>query len=290
MSELTSCIEHVRNMMSKTFPPITLADIRPHIVRLFEEGVTMKPIVDLLVKRQHDLHEEMVLGLRNHDHLSPDDFKVIERILGVNELTPENREHWEAKFKSGRARYWCPQCGYSGNEEFPKAKAFGPNVMFCYQCGLLVDDSRYFTLQWTHEEQKAHEVQRDARRAELEAKRLAEAELRRKQESQTKEVRSEAVTAVKAIDEFQWVLEGDDEESFVWDEHNAEKRIRRVSSLMLRPLMFGKLPVPADDVVAYFKGDLKPADGDDLQAAEKEFNRCAQSFDKMTMEMEAEND
>jgi hypothetical protein len=289
MSELTSCIEHVRNMMSKTYPPVTLADIRPQIVRLFEEGVTMKPIVDLLVARQHELHEEMVLGLRNHDHLSPDDFKIIERTLGVNELTPENREHWEAKFRSGLARYWCPQCGYAGNDEFPTGKGgFGSKYMWCYLCGHLVDDPRYFTRSWTPEEQKAHEAQRDKRRAELEAKRIAEGELKKKRDAQIASVRSDAVKATREIELHQWLLNGDDEDAFSWDEHDAQRKIRTVIALMLRPLNFGRLPIPADDVVAYFKQTMKDSD-DDLQAAAKEFNRCAQSFDKMTME-DADND
>ena len=291
MSELTSCIEHVKNMMSKTYPPITLADIRPQIVRLFEEGVTMKSIVDLLLKRQHDLHEEMVLGLRNHDHLSPDDFKVIERSLGVNESTPENREHWESKFRSGRARYWCPQCGYAGNEEFPNGKGgFGSNVMWCYLCGHLVGDPRYFTREWTTEEQKAHEAQRDSRRAELEAKRIAEGELKRQRTAQIASVRSDAVKATREIELHQWLLNGDDEDAFSWDEHDAEKRIRTITALMLRPLNFGRLPIPADDLIIYFKENLKPSDDDDLQASAKEFNRCATRFDKMTIEMEAAND
>jgi hypothetical protein len=284
LSELTSCIEHVRNMMSKTFPPVTLADIRPQIIRLFEEGVTMKPIVDLLVARQHTLHEEMVLGLRNPDHLSPGDIRVIERTLGVNELTPENREHWEAKFKSGRARYWCPQCGYAGNDEFRNGKSLGlPNYIACYQCSYL-EDSRYFSRGWTPEQQAAFEGERQARRAASEAKRIAESELKSQRGAQVASVRQGAIKVAREIELHQWLLNGDEEDTFSWDERQGEKRIRTVTALMLRPLNFGGLPIPADDLIAYFKANLKPPEDDDLQAAQTEFSNCALSFDKMTME------
>lgn len=292
MSELTSCIQAVEGLMSKSSWTDGM-QLRKQIVRLFEEGVDMKTIINALVARAHEKEEEVILqGLSpSSRHLNNDDLTAIERTLGINDPTPENQAAWERKFREGRARYWCPnpECGYAGNSEFRDGRATGIGLMQCCQCGRLVDDERYFTRRWTPEEQAAYERDRDARRAASEAKRLAATELKRKQESQTKEVRSEAVAAVKAIDEFQWVLDGDDAESFVWDEHDAEKRIRTVSSLMLRPLMFGKLVVPADDVVAYFKANLKPADDDDLQAAAREFNRCAQSFDRMTME-ETDND
>jgi hypothetical protein len=292
MSELTSCIQAVEGLMSKSSWTDGM-QLRKQIIRLFEEGVDMKTIIDALIARAHEKEEEVILqGLSpSSKYLSNDDLTTVERALGINDPTPENRAAWEMKFKEGRARYWCPnpECGYSGNDEFRDGRATGTGLMQCPQCGRLVDDMRYLTRKWTPEEQAAFEAERNARVAEWEAKRAAEGELKRQRDAQIASVRSDAVKATREIELHQWLLNGDDEDAFSWDEHDAERKIRTVIALMLRPLNFGRLPIPADDVVAYFKQTMKDSD-DDLQAANKEFNRCAQSFDKMTIETMEETD
>jgi hypothetical protein len=283
MSELVNCIEHVYQLMAKC-ESTDRAEVRRRIIRLFEEGIGTKAIIDALLVVASQKHEQRVLLdlSPSSDNLSDADFNEVEKILGVNEPTPENKAHWEEKFRSGRARYWCPSCGYSGNDEFTSLDKIGlTGVIRCSQCPYF-EDARYFTRKWTPEEHQAFEAERTARRAAVSTRRVADAELKAKRATQQAAVRSEAVKAAKLIDEYQWTLSGEDPEDYEYVE--LESAIRTVMNLMLRPTAVGQLPVPPDDLVAYFKSNLRPTD--DLEAAQKEFNRCVREYDAMVMSME----
>ena len=281
MSELTTCIQAVSGLMSQS-ETTNPKELRKRIVRLYEEGIDTKTLIAALIARGHEKEEELILSGGSLDSLplTISDLTAVERTLGINDITPENRAAWEKKFREGRALYWCPECGYAGNGEFNKGGVFGPSFMFCYQCNYVAADPRYFTRSWTPEEQAAFEAEIQARRAAVDAKRVADAELKSKRATQQAAIRSEAVKAARVIDEYQWTLSGEDPEDYEYVE--LESAIRTVMNLMSRPTAVGQLPVPADDLVTYFKSNLKPTD--DLEMSQQEFNRCAREYDAMSME------
>jgi hypothetical protein len=293
MSELTTCIEHITNMIpGEGIPSLGYSsvpqEVRSRIVRLFEEGVTMKQIVNLLVARQHTKHEEKVLGKRNHDRLQIEDLKEVEKILGVNDTSdPENRELWAEKFQTGRAKYWCPQCGYAGNDEFRDLKSCG-DFIGCYQCAYF-DDPRYFTRAWTPEQKADFETKRRAKAAASEAERIAEAELRKHQQNLSAAVHDDAVKATEAIDRFmstEWGGEDDDE--YRWDEEldTCRKMAQRMTQTMVRAAGLGR-SISVDEIVSYFKDHLNPKIYDVTNAFPNvigEFNRVASMYDQILKE------
>lgn len=264
------CIEHVTRMMDSAL--VTFGDVRPAITRLFEEGIAGEAIINLLIERQHKKHEQMILGRLPKDHLDMFDIRYVETALGVNEKTPENKQHWSEKFESGRARYICPQCGYAGNEEFRSLPDFGTPMLACYACDFW-DDPRYFTRKWTADEQQSFEKVR-AKKTALKVKRE---ELERRQAEFVAALRTEAVKAVKEIDAHQWDMMGEDYE-YVTEE--AEPRVLLVMAIMARSVP----PMPYDEVVAYFKEHLKPKDNYDGTVTE--FARVACNYDKMATKLE----
>jgi hypothetical protein len=293
MSEFVQCVEAITQMMSKSVeaqldPRGFREQIRSRLTRLFEEGLDMTTVIGLLIARQHEKAEEKILDQCSHDHLDLSDFNVVEKQLGLNDLTPANRERWTAKFKEGRAKYWCPSCGYSGNDEFRDVgKAIGTrDYLMCPQCHVL-EYVRFFTRDWTPEEQATYVTERKAKQDALASARIAKADLEQRQKAKLAEFRAEAIKAVKAIDELRWSLLGEDSEDWLWDEESKNYEIRSVMRLMLRPTLLGGLAVPQDDVVAFFKANLKPAD--DLEMSRAEFDRCAKEFNmQMLRAMEGE--
>jgi hypothetical protein len=276
MNELTQCIELVIQMMGKSVAAQLDArgfceQVRARVTRLFEEGLDMKTIVDLLIERQHEKENS------DHGaHLDQGDFSVIEKKIGLNDPTPENRTRWGTNFSDGRARHLCPQCGYAGNSEFRDCKSLGlADYIQCPLC-YCFEYRQFFTRDWTPDEQATFEKERTATRKAQAEKRIAQAEREQRQKKMLDELRSEAVKAVKIIDELQWSLMGESPDDYLWDEELVKHEIRRVMELIVRPTFEGALPVPWDDVVAFFKANLRPSE--DAETAAQEFDRCAKDF------------
>lgn len=281
-SELIQCIEAVTQMMGKSVdaqldPRGFKEQVRTRVTRLFEEGLDQKLILDLLIARQHEKHDQLVLDEVNHDYLDLGDFNIIEKTVGLNEPTLENRQRWELKFKEQRALYLCPQCGYTGTSEFKDvSKTFGlPDYIACPLCSYF-EYRRFFTRDWTPEEQAAFEKARTERREAQAAEHVAKTELEARQKKIRDKIRVDAVKAVRVLDELQWTLVGEPAEDYGWDESLAESQITCVSQLMIRPTFEGGLAVPWDEVVAFFKGNLRPSE--DLEAMQADFNRVAKAF------------
>ena len=287
MSELVKAVDVTTQMLGKCLdaqadPKGFRKQVISRLTRWFEEGLDLKTVIEVLIERQKEKQDALVLGEINHDYLDLGDFDVIERKMGINEVTPANRSRWQEKFKSGRAKYICPQCGYAGNSEFVEMDAtFGRDFLRCgLGCGYF-GYCKYFTREWTPEEQATFEQECEAKRQANAAAATQKAELDARRKKLFDKVRAEAVAAVNAIEEFQWVLNGDDIEAWSFDEREADDEIKRVMQLILRPQIEGWGPlVPQDEIVSFFKANMKPC-GDD-ETPQGEFTRCAKAF---TMEM-----
>ena len=299
MSELATCIDAVAQMLGKCIEAqfdqrSFRREVIAKVTRWFEEGLDMKAVIALMLERQREKRQALALGENNHDHLNIGDFGVIEKEIGLNEVTPENKKRWEEKFKSGRAKHLCPHCGYAGNGEFVEMTVVGPGVIRCGRpgCGYFAYH-KYFTRDWTPEEQARYEQEQQARhesQAAAAATREAVAERRRKLQAK---VRAEAIAAVKTIGKFQCDLNGDDPEEWSAIEQSieevAELQIKRIMQLMLfYHNSEGAPPVPQEDIVAFFKSHLQKTEADDGEASSKEFERCAKAFwfDMTTTTME----
>lgn len=272
MSELTECIELVHGLMKDDlYIQHDRSLLMKPLTRLIEEGVTKKDIVDLLVARKHVKQEEFVLGKRNHDHLSLDDLREVEKILGVNEITLVNQAAWTEKFKSGRAKYWCPKCGYAGNEEFRDLKLLGGDILGCYQCGHMAY-VKYFTRAWTPEEQTKYETEQQAIRAAHDEKEAADKELRLRQQASEAAVHDDAILIAQALDRFIWVENEGDDDGYQWDETLSDSvwLVRKMTYLLTRR------QVSVDTVIEYFKTNLKVPD--DAAALRGEVNHVTARF------------
>lgn len=281
MNELAKAVEYVNTVMSRMENAPSPNWIRDRVTRLFDEGVSFKQIVDGLLARQHVRDDEKALGLRKTNALDMTDLDAVEQALGINELTEVNRALWAEKFHSGQASYWCPKCGYAGNKEFEMplyhfnvaGSSWGNGGLYrCYLCNEFFDDERYFTRAWTPEEQAAHEAERREYFAAQAAKRVEAEEFRKARAAQTSTFQERARAIAKAIDAWLWVEMGDDPESYEWDEASMQWMVTSLKQLLTAALDC-EVAVKAQDVIAFFKANLKPPY--DPQFIESEFQRAA---------------
>lgn len=287
MSELVTCIDAVAQMMGKCIEAQFdqrgfHRQVIAKVTRWFEEGLDMKAVIALMLERQREKQQALVLGENNHDHLNLGDFAVIEKKIGLNEVNPENKKRWEEKFKSGRAKYLCPHCSYSGNSEFGEMAVFGSGFIRCGRpgCGFFAY-RQYFSRDWTPEKQATYEQEQQARHASqaaAAATRAAVAERRRKLQAK---VRAEAIAAVKQIGTFQWELNGNDPEEWTGIEQSIEEVMETEIKRIMQLMVFyhnseGAPPVPGEDIVAFFKTHLEPTGDDELDS--QAFERCAKAF------------
>lgn len=266
----TQAIEHVTLLLEPAL--VTLNEVRPLIVRLVEEaGLDASTIISMLIDRQHQKREDVVMGKALNDRLGISDLRSLIAELRMNEPTEENRAIWRRKFESGTASNLCPRCGYAGtNEEFNSADT----LTVCPLCSF-VEDTRYFKNVWSADEKAAFEKERAAKAA----LRLEHEELERRQAEFMATLRGEAMKAVEEIDRHQGDLAG---EAYGFVAEEAEPRIRKIMALMGRTVP----PIPYDDVVVHFKANLRPKE--DYEAMQTEFARVAKNYDVMMTKIEEE--
>jgi len=263
-------IEHVTRLLEPAL--VSMSEVRPLIVRLVDEaGLDASAIIKMLIDRQHQKREDVVMGKALNDRLGISDLRDLIVDLGMNEPTEENRAIWRRKFESGTATNLCPQCGYAGtHEEFKSADSY----TVCPLCSF-VEDTRYFKNVWSADEKAAFERLRVAKTAQ----RLERQELERRQAEFMARLRTEAIKAVEEIDRHQWDLAG---EAYDFAAEEAEPRVRKIMALMGRTVP----PIPFDDVVAHFKANLRPKE--DYESMQTEFARVAKNYDVMMTKIEEE--
>lgn len=226
-------------------PDIDVAAVRPKVIRLLEEGLTFKQICALLIAVANEKDDDVTLGLRASNRTSLRDLDAIAERVGINADTPENRQRWEEKFKSGRAKYLCPKCGYAGNGEF--TRGIGGDT-HCFHCSFS-GDTRYFTRAWTPEEQAAHEEQCRQEMAEYEQKHFNRLEQERRRSSLINRLRPDAVRVVKTLLE---------EAGDTFDDELCDTQIKWCIQIMSRPLQHRMPPIPPDELIETFRAELDP--------------------------------
>jgi hypothetical protein len=261
------CVQLVWQMLGSSQE--RFKEIQQRVLRLCDEGVTLKMFGDALNERKHEKDEAKWLsdGPMNTTRLTFKDLDAVAAGFGIYEDTPANRQRWAARFSDGRARFLCPRCGYSGNGEFTTV---GDELM-CFKCRYMAD-ARYFTQKWKPGEQEAFEAERQAKIAEdnrryleqaaVSAAKFAEQQRRQRAwEDFVAKHTADAVKATKAIDLFQFVKRtGEDPEDYFDGEVDKEK-FDLVLDLMAHSTKSGPV-IPWDEIVGYFKENLQGLDDD----------------------------
>ena len=285
------CVQLVWQMLGSSQE--RFKEIQQRVLRLCDEGVTLKMFGDALNERKHKRDEAKWLS-DNPDptstvKLSFKDLDAIVEKFGVYQETPANRHRWATRFADGRARHLCPRCSYSGNGEFT---TMGDELM-CFKCHHMADP-RYFTQKWKPGEREAFEGERQAEIAEHNRRYLAQAavsaakfaEQQRKQKAWEDFVakhRADAVKATRAIDEFQFVKRtGEDPEDYFDAEEVDKEKLDLVLDLMAHSMKSGPV-MPWDEIAGYFKDNLRGLD-DDL----KDFRFVATEMKEMMDEVAAD--
>lgn len=263
------CIQLVWQMLGSSEE--RFKEIQQRVLRLCDEGVTLKMFGDALNERKHEKDEAKWLGdsPTGTVKLTFKDLDLITKQFGVYEDTPANRERWAARFADGRVKYLCPRCSYSGNGEFT---VMGDEMM-CFKCRHMADP-RYFTQKWKPGEREGFEAERQAEIAEHNRRYLEQAaasaakfaDQQRKQkvwEDFVAKHRADAVEATKAIDGFQFIKRtGDSPEDYPYDEDDVDKeKFDLVLDLMAHSMKYGCV-IPWDEIVGYFKENLQGLDDD----------------------------
>jgi hypothetical protein len=273
MTDLAKAVEYVTQATAKSLVRPNPAEVKKRVLRLFEEGVDLGQLIAAIIARSHAKELEKVFGLTKHDYLTFDDLNEAEKLLGINEKTDANRRHWEEKFKSGRALYWCPRCGYSGSDEFKPFENGTPHLI-CYQCGWFAD-MRYFTRSWSQAERAAYEAELDAKRKATIQSQLTKDREQREQAVLSTANRSEALKAAQTIDAFLFVQMGDDIESYTWDAAESRWMVEKLAQLIHRASAFG-FSVTAETLIEFFKSNLQPLE--DMAFLRAEFERVMSLF------------
>jgi len=260
---LVEAIDGVTQIIKQRgYPDVDIAVVRPKVIRLLEEGLTFKQIADALVLIANTKEDDKVLGFRASSKTTVADLDNVAVRLGLNDDTPGNRVWWESKFKAKVAAYWCPRCGYAGNQEF--TTNFGETL--CFRCPFS-GDPRYFTRKWTPEQQAEHEEQIRREREEQNRLCIERTERARRQWEFKEKLKADAVTVVKQ-------LYADDEDTF--DEELADTHIKWVMQIMSQPLRFKFPPMPPDEVLAAFR-----AERDITRDIYDQFEEVARRIDKI---------
>jgi hypothetical protein len=148
MTTIDHAVTTVLTLLSRdSTDPKTVRDL---IVSLFHEDVTVEAIVSFLIATSHRREKEDL-----PEKPTVEDLRGLLR--SMRESSPENRDIWANRFKSGHAQYLCSDCGYAGNSDDFKSPDTG-NIM-CMTCGCF-KDRRYFT-QWSADEQAAFEAEQE---------------------------------------------------------------------------------------------------------------------------------
>jgi hypothetical protein len=243
------------------YPDVDIEKVRPKVIRLLEEGLTFDQICKGLIAVANAKEDDQTLGLRASSKTTVADLDTVAEKFGINADTPENRAAWEKKFKDGRARYWCPKCGYAGNGEFGRGLC---DDILCFRC-TFSGDSRYFTRKWTTEEQAEYEEQVRREREEHDHLYLEKTKQARRQFEFMQKLKSEAVTVVKQL-----YAEGNCAFDEAWDA--CDRHIKWVMQIMSR---CKPLPTP-DEVIESFRTELD----NDMTDVDEVFEEVARRIDK----------
>ncbi|MGO8794546.1 MAG: hypothetical protein ACLQLC_06965 [Candidatus Sulfotelmatobacter sp.] len=262
---LVEAIDGVTQIIrQRGYPDVDIAVVRPKVIRLLEEGLTFKQIADALVLIANTKEDDKVLGLRASSKTTVADLDNVAVRLGLNDDTPGNRVWWESKFKAKVAAYWCPKCGYAGNQEFTTGMC---GDISCFRC-TFSGDSRYFTRKWTTDEQAEYEEQVRRERDEQNRLYLERTEKARRQREFMEKLRADAVTVVKRLYE--------DDDDLAFDEELADTHIKWVMQIASRPRQFGFDSIPPDELIAAFR-----AERDTTKDIYDQFEEVAKRIDKI---------
>jgi hypothetical protein len=259
---LVEAIDGVTQIIrQRGYPDVDIAVVRPKVIRLLEEGLSFKQITDALIRVANTKEDDKVLGLRASSKTTVADLDTVAERLGLNADTPGNRVWWESKFKAGVAAYWCPRCGYAGNQEFTTGMC---GEVSCFHC-TFSGDSRYFTRKWTPEEQAEYEEQVRRERDEQNRLYLEKTEIARRQFERMSKLKSDAVTVVKQLY---------DAGGCPFDEswEGCDRHVKWVMQIMSR---FTILPSP-DEVIEAFRKEL----GNDMTDVDEVFEEVAKRIDQ----------
>jgi len=260
---LVEAIDGVTQIIKQRgYPDVDINVVRPKVIRLLEEGLSFKQIADALVLIANTKEDDKILGLRASSKTTVADLDSVAVRLGLNDDTPGNRAWWESKFKARVAPYWCPKCGYAGNQEFGRGLC---DEILCFRC-TFSGDSRYFTRKWTPEEQAEYEEQVRREREEQDRLHLERTEKARRRREFKARLRADAVTVVKQ-------LYDDAGETFDEELDGTNEHIKWTVQIMSR---LQSPPIPIDDLIAWFRAEM-----DGTREVYEQFEEVARRLDRI---------
>jgi hypothetical protein len=139
-------------------------DVREVVSRVLKEGGNRDDLLRAILALKKQRETAFTLGEVRTKHVSVSALEVWARKF--MEPTPDNQARWVSRFRTGRAKHFCPECRYAGNDFI----AVNLNLIICPNCGLFTDSAvcerEWSSAEWTARKEESNrrmEVERAAK-------------------------------------------------------------------------------------------------------------------------------